>query len=170
MNIAILVLFKFILYLPLLPNGNLPFFSKHLAIPLLLTYPPMFTLDATTITEIQGLSFITGLVGFTQELTTSPTDNKAATFEASGDPWGVVTITVIDSSITLYTQTGSKGKKRRITVNNFTTGGTLDNSGHAVFDQNGYLDNIRVGATANIGAGTQAGDYSGSTTLRLVYQ
>lgn len=122
----------------------------------------------TTISTINNLGFEPGIAGMSQILVTLPSDFRAAVFEASGEPWGVVTISVVEASIfMLNVDTANKADKIR--VDQFQTGGSLDPQGRGVLNQYGVLDDIRVGANAEVTSKEQAGSYRGTATLRLVY-
>lgn len=122
----------------------------------------------TTIITVNNLGFEPGIAGISQILVTQPSDFRAAVFEASGEAWGVVTITVVESNI-FMTNIDTSSNADKIRVDQFQTGGNLDALGRGVFDQYGTLDDIRVGATAEVTSKLSAGDYRGSATLRLVY-
>ena len=124
----------------------------------------------TCITTLQNLRFDSAIAGFPQAITTHPLDDNAAIFEATGQRWGVVTISVKEKSTKMTLRKRHKKKRGKILINHFTTGGSLNRNGRGVFNRFGYMDNIRVGATANIKKNSKPGAYHGRATLRLVYQ
>jgi hypothetical protein len=98
-----------------------------------------------------------------QSITVSPEGTGAATFQIDGEPNDTVTVSVVESSISMSDGTNS------MTVNAFTVGGTSCTGGAGTLDGAGNLDSCEVGATISVGAGQVAGTYTGSATLSVVY-
>lgn len=119
----------------------------------------MELLSPITITEVNALTFPDAVAGTAQAITVLTTDAGAAEFNASGTANTNITTTVVEASINM-----SDGGGNDILVDSFT------NDAPAAFDGTGNANGINVGATANIEATDPAGSYSGTATLRIVYQ
>ncbi|MCP3921128.1 MAG: DUF4402 domain-containing protein [Desulfobacterales bacterium] len=111
-----------------------------------------------TITEVQALSFGTVLIGsIDQMVTIAPGDTGSAEFNITGDDQASVSLSIVESSITMI---GSTFSDQHVTVNNFN----LSTSVTLLPEYE-----IRVGATAHVNADQYAQDYTGSATLNVVY-
>lgn len=97
-----------------------------------------------------------------------PEDEAALIFSARGTANTIVTGAIIESAVVLHTDPGEVNSDS-ISIGNFTTGGDFSDSGRATFDKNGELNNLRIGATANIEANDKAGAYTATATFRLTY-
>ena len=120
------------------------------------------------ITETNALSFVDTVAGTTQDVVTGPADALAAQFSATGEPSRPVTGSVVESSVEVTTGDGV-GSTKRMTIQDFTTGGDMSGAGSASFDGSGDLSDLRVGATAKVESDDIPGDYAGTATFRLVY-
>lgn len=125
-------------------------------------------LKPISITQQSDISFAELKAGKNARVTTRANDNSAIVFSASGQPNTSITATIVEDQITLVTGNGESSEKQ-IVVNQFTTGGNLNQNGSATFDANGQLSDLRVGATAHVLASNQAGDYTSNATFRVVY-
>jgi len=123
----------------------------------------------TKLKRVKNLGFDTAIANYRQRLVTLPSSDNAAVFEATGEAWGVVTISVVQNRIELVKRR-KKGKGDPIIVNKFRTGGSLARNGRGVLDRFGYLSDIRIGAQANISAKSPPGKYRGRATVRLTYR
>lgn len=121
------------------------------------------------ITETQALSFADTIAGSTSDVATAAADASAAIFTATGEANRAVTGSVVEASIEMTTGDGV-GTTKRITVDTFSTGGSMDAAGAATFDATGNLTDLRIGGTAHVQAEDIAGAYAGTATFRLVYQ
>lgn len=123
------------------------------------------------ITEVQALSFPDTLDGVTVDVVVLPTDGSAAIFNITGTANVAVTASVVEASITIVNTVGNPNIARnKITVTNWSYGGAVAADGTAFMDANGELNNVRVGATAQMSANDNAGSYVGTATFRFVYQ
>ena len=114
-----------------------------------------------TITKAQDLLFPdTTLTSSAFNITVLPADSGAATFNAQGGKNRNITKSVVESSINM----SASGVTGTIAVDTFVL------SGPTAFDSTGNANGIKVGATAHILAASQDGNYSGTATLRVVYQ
>lgn len=114
-----------------------------------------------TITKVQDLLFPeTTLTGSAINLVVLPADSGAANFNAQGGKSRNITKSIVESSINM----SAPGVTGNIAVDTFV----LD--GPTAFDASGDANGIKVGATAHILAGSEDGNYSGTATLRVVYQ
>lgn len=120
--------------------------------------------------EIRNMDFGTVLGGYDSKLVISPSSSGSAVFKATGIPYSVVTGSVVERQVTLK-RSGSTGSTTRdaIVVDNFSFGGDMRNNGNAYFWSNGKLNNLRIGARANINSENSSGKYSGNATFRLTY-
>ena len=114
-----------------------------------------------TITKVQDLSFPnTTLTGSAFNVTVLPADAGAASFTAQGGKSRNITKSVVESSINM-TALGVTGN---IAVDTFVL------TGPTAFDGTGNATGIKIGATAHVLAASQDGNYTGTATLRVVYQ
>ncbi|MFH1223989.1 MAG: DUF4402 domain-containing protein [Pseudomonadota bacterium] len=122
----------------------------------------MKLLKAITISKIQDLSFPdTTLTGSAFTVAVAPADSTAAVFNAQGGKNRNITRSVVEvGGINM----SAPGVATTILIDSFLL------SGPTAFDGSGNANNIRVGATANILATSEDGDYSGTATMRVVYQ
>ncbi len=125
-------------------------------------------LQPITITEVASLRFPEQIAGSAATVLVRPEDSGAAVFDATGEADRAVTASVLEASIEMITDDGI-GAQKRITVDQFAMGGSVDPLGGGAFDAAGTLNNIRVGGTANVNADNIPGDYVGTATFRLVY-
>lgn len=132
-----------------------------------------FNLGMTLLTPIavvnsQGLTFPATTAGAPATVVVAPADATAAVFTATGEPSTPVTGSVVEASITMTTGTGLTTPEQ-MTVDTFTTGGDMNAAGAATFDGAGALNNLRIGASANVLAEDLPGVWSGTATFRLIY-
>jgi hypothetical protein len=120
------------------------------------------TLFAQNVTKLSDLVFPVQIWGLASNPIVNVSDAGAATFSATGTAGRTARITVRQA--TIYMTNGGGGANNKITISNFQV-----NNGTPVFDPLGNLNNIRVGARAQITNKKNEGDYSGTATLRLVY-
>ena len=114
-----------------------------------------------TITKVQDLLFPnTTLTGAAFSVVVLPADSGAANFNAQGGKSRNITRSVVESSINM----SAPGSVGNIAVDTFVL------SGPTAFDASGNANGIKVGATAHILAASEDGDYTGTATLRVVYQ
>ena len=114
-----------------------------------------------TIAKVQDLSFPdTTITGAAINLTVLPADSGAASFTAQGGKNRNITKSVVESTINM-SATGVVGN---IAVDTFVL------SGPTAFDATGNITGIKVGATAHILTSSLDGNYTGTATLRVVYQ
>ena len=114
-----------------------------------------------TITKVQDLLFPdTTLTGSAINLIVLPADSGAANFTAQGGKSRNITKSVVESSINM----AAAGVVGNIAVDTFVL------SGPTAFDGSGNITGIKVGATAHILAASEDGNYTGTATLRVVYQ
>ncbi|PCI52281.1 MAG: hypothetical protein COB51_00110 [Moraxellaceae bacterium] len=133
-------------------------------------FNPSMVLIGTSLAiyEQQGLSFGNQLVpAVDTDLVVAPIDSKAAYFNVTGEPNLAVTASIVERKISITN--GQAGKKNKMDVTDFTLGGSVDASGNGSFDNQGLLDNVRVGATTTIASDNNLGVYQGTATLRVVY-
>ena len=125
-------------------------------------------IEPVTVTEVTSLVFPEQIAGTAQAVTITPDDTGAAQFNSAGEPSRNVTASILETSITMITGTGAAASQQ-IVVNNFSYGGSVAPDGTGAFELDGTLNGIRIGATANIDADDQSGNYVGTATFRLVY-
>ncbi|MEI6093212.1 MAG: DUF4402 domain-containing protein [bacterium] len=114
-----------------------------------------------TITKTQDLLFPdTTLTGTAFNIVVIPGGSGSANFNAQGGKNRTITKSVVESSINM----SAPGATGTIAVDTFAL------SGPTAFDSLGNATGIKVGATAHILANTEDGNYSGTSTLRVVYQ
>ena len=114
-----------------------------------------------TITKVQDLSFSdVTLTGANINQVLAPAASGAAVFNAQGGKNRNITSSVVENSINM----SAPGVTGTIAVDSFLL------SGPTAFDGSGNANNIRVGATAHILAASEDGNYTGTATLRVVYQ
>lgn len=109
-------------------------------------------------------------------VTVAPEDAGAAVFDARGEPYQVVRVTVKHSHtyMDIVQQSGSADSGgKRVELIHFSYGGSLTErggGGTGIFDASGNLTNIRIGATAKIPSPVIPGNYRGQIILRIIYQ
>ena len=114
-----------------------------------------------TIAKVQDLLFPdTTLTGSAFTVGVLTTDSGAASFTAQGGKNRNITKSVVESSINM----AASGVVGNIAVDTFLL------SGPTAFDGTGNIAGIKVGATAHVLAGSLDGNYTGTATLRVVYQ
>ena len=114
-----------------------------------------------TITKVQDLLIPeTPLTGSAFTIVVATGDTGAASFDAEGGKNRSITRSVVESSIDM----SASGVTGVIAVD------TFDLAGPTAFDSSGDITGLKVGATANVLAASEDGDYSGTATLRVVYQ
>ena len=114
-----------------------------------------------TITKVQDLLFPdTTLTGSAFSIVVLPADSGAANFNAQGGKSRNLTKSVVESSINM----SASGATGTIAVDTFVL------SGPTAFDASGNANAIKVGATAHVLAASEDGNYTGTATLRVVYQ
>lgn len=131
----------------------------------------MEVMPPVTVSESQAISFPTVTSGKAATVTISPTDTGAAVFSVTGRPMENITASIAEERVVLFSGYG-RTPARQIVVEGFTLGGDIDaasSTGSARIGQRGTLDDMRLGATAQIEAKNQPGVYSGSSTFRVVY-
>ncbi|PCJ20801.1 MAG: hypothetical protein COB04_03770 [Gammaproteobacteria bacterium] len=124
---------------------------------------------SVVITEQQALNFGPIIAYITQDIVIPPTDSGAAVFDITGDAYAQISVDVTNNRVTMTTGTGN-GNTKKIVVNQWSYGGNVDSSGLGSLDQFGALTNIRIGATAAVKSSNIPGSYSGSGTVRIIYQ
>ena len=118
--------------------------------------------------EQQGLEFGQHTVPSSKTpVVIAATDAGAASFNVTGEPSQSVTASVVENRMLMTN--GQSGNQNRIRVRNFTLGGSVDTSGNGSFNNQGLLNNVRVGATAILNANKNPGEYEGTATFRVVY-
>lgn len=123
------------------------------------------------ITEVQALSFPDTLNGVTVDVVVLPTDGNAAIFNITGTASVAVTASVVEASIVMVNPVGNPNAAgNKITVTNWSYGGTVAADGTAFMDASGELNNVRIGGTAKLSANDNAGSFAGTATFRFVYQ
>jgi len=126
--------------------------------------------QSIALTNVNGITFPEHeVVTSDTNITVAPADTGAAKFSATGAPDRAVTGSVTTDSVSLQCSTPSTCNRETMTINNFTYGGDMNNSGNATFSNDGKLNNLLIGATQQINASNNAGTYSGNATFRLVY-
>jgi len=114
-----------------------------------------------TISKVQDLLFPnTTLTGSAFTIAVLPADSGAASFNAQGGKNRNITKSVVESSINM----SASGVVGNIAVDTFVL------TGPTAFDSTGNITAIKVGATAHVLAASLDGNYSGTATLRVVYQ
>ena len=114
-----------------------------------------------TITKVQDLLFPdTTLTGSAFNITVATTDSGAASFNAQGGKNRSITRSVVESSINM----SAPGVATNIAVDTFSL------SGPTAFDASGDANGLKVGAVAHVLALSEDGDYTGTATLRVIYQ
>lgn len=114
-----------------------------------------------TITKVQDLLFPdTTLTGSAFNITVATTDSGAASFNAQGGKNRSITRSVVESSINM----SAPGVATSIAVDTFSL------SGPTAFDASGDANGLKVGAVAHVLALSEDGDYTGTATLRVIYQ
>ena len=111
-----------------------------------------------TVTKNKDIVFPTNiLTGTDSTIVVNTSDTGAAVFDASGGKNRTLARYVVESTITL----AAPGVPVPITVD------AISVSGPTAFDSGGEASNFKIGATANILASSEDGDYVGVGTLGL---
>lgn len=100
------------------------------------------------------------LTGTSETIVVNTGDTGAAVFDAYGGKNRTLVRSVVESDIIL----SAPGVTDTITVNAFSVAGPL------AFDSTGKASDFKIGATANILANSQDGDYTGVGSFRVIYQ
>ncbi len=120
------------------------------------------------VSQDSNLQFPEQIAGNAAQLVITPDGNGAAQFITTGEPLRAITASIVEPSIVMEIGEGGTPASQ-IVVNNFTLGGSVDANGAGSLNSEGILGNIRVGATANIAAENQSGNYVGVATFRIIY-
>ncbi|MBF0351817.1 MAG: DUF4402 domain-containing protein [SAR324 cluster bacterium] len=119
---------------------------------------------ALAISETSALTFPqTEASTSTQQVAIGPNDSGAASFNITGEPNAGVTASIVEPSLEMTVG------QTTITINTFTFGGALASNGSVSLNGSGSATGAKVGATANIPANPESGQYSGALTFRVVY-
>jgi len=132
----------------------------------------MKLLTPIAITEVRQLDFVDTIAGADNTVVTAPADPIAAVFNSTGDSSKTATASVVEGSVTMLRTGGTPGNTPdEFTVDSFALGGAGITGGNQVdyAASGGSVNDIRVGGTANILAEDLAGNYTGTATLRIVY-
>jgi hypothetical protein len=114
-----------------------------------------------TVTKVQDLTFPQAtLTGSAFTIIVNTGDSGAATFNATGTNSRSITKSIVQSSINM----SASGVAGTIAVDTFIL------AGPTAFDGSGNANGIKVGATAHVLATSLDGNYTGTATLRVVYQ
>jgi hypothetical protein len=114
-----------------------------------------------TISKVQDLLIPnTNLTGSAFTVVVATGDTGAASFTAVGGKNRSITRAVVESSINM----SASGVTGNIAVDTFVLAGPV------AFDASGNITGLKVGATAHVLAASEDGDYSGTATLRVLYQ
>ena len=114
-----------------------------------------------TITKVSDLLIPDAtLTGSDFNIVVATGDSGAATFNAQGGKNRNITRSVVESKIEM----SASGVKGKIAVDTFVL------AGPTAFDGSGNANGLKVGATAHVLAASEDGDYSGTATMRVVYQ
>lgn len=125
-------------------------------------------LSPISLTLKSSLSFPSISAGKDTTVVTQADSNDAVIFSASGEANTYITGSVVEDFVVMTTGEGKNGSER-IIVDSFSTGGDLNETGTGMFDNNGELNDLRIGATAHVQANDIPGYYSSSATFRLTY-
>ena len=123
-----------------------------------------------SINQVQDLSFGEAYSGSAQSLVVDPTDGGAAIFSAIGDVTKTATISMSNDTIVMKKGAGGTANTE-VSVSSFLFGGS-GVSGDDILDfdlHESNITDIRVGATATVEAGDEAGSYLGSATVSVIY-
>ncbi len=106
-----------------------------------------------------NLMFPDSYAGETKTLVVNPSESNAAVIELRGTKGKSITSSIIEDSITLYSDASDEG----ILVSGFTITGSnsLDMQG---------LASLSVGASAQVLPSNMDGNYIGQATIRITYQ
>ena len=121
-----------------------------------------------TITQTTELSFNSVVAGDSVDLKTTPTDSNAVRIAAGGEPNAAFQGTVVEDSVLLETGDGI-GPHEKILVDAFSLGGDMNSGGNGYFNEQGEVENLRIGATAHVNAKNIPGRYVSTATFRLNY-
>jgi len=75
---------------------------------------------------------------------------------------------VVEDSVLLATGNGI-GPHEKILVDGFSLGGDMNSGGNGYFNEQGEVENLRIGATAHVNANNIPGRYVSTATFRLNY-
>ena len=123
-----------------------------------------------SIDQVQDLNFGNAFSGTADDLIVLPDAGGAAIFSATGDVTKTATISMANGTIVMKKGAGGTANTE-VSVSSFTFGG-LGVSGTNQLDfvaDGSSITDIRVGATASIEAGDEAGSYVGTATVSVVY-
>jgi hypothetical protein len=113
-----------------------------------------------TIDKVQDLLFPDAtLTGSAFDIAVATSDTGAAAFNAQGGKNRSISSSIVESSISM----SAPGVATSIAVDNFVV------SAPTAFDNSGNANGIKVGATAHVLSNSEDGNYSGTATMRVVY-
>ena len=116
-------------------------------------------LKPVVISEVRSLAFPDTTTGTTSQIVVSSTGDTAAKFEVVGSANSNIVSTVVEHSIVMSAPSVSDP----IVVDGFTVQAPL------ALNELGKAS-VGVGGTAHINNSNEDGDYSGSATLRVIYE
>ncbi len=119
---------------------------------------------AVGLTLVKGMSFGDQVAGQAATVVVAPTDTGAAVLNATGMKKKSTATCSYSNSVTLTN--GGGGAANSITISAFNVSGI--NCAGTVVPAGGQINNIGLGATANISATNNMGSYTGSATFTLV--
>ena len=113
-----------------------------------------------TITKVQDLLIPQAtLTGSAFNIVVATGDSGAAAFNAQGGKSRTISRDVVEDTIDL----SASGVTGKIAVDTFVL------AGPTAFDASGNANGLKVGATAHVLATSADGDYSGTATMRVIY-
>ncbi|MDF1797419.1 MAG: hypothetical protein P1U63_12865 [Coxiellaceae bacterium] len=117
------------------------------------------------ITVLKGLNFGAYVAGGALQAVVTPSDEGAALFEMHGEANARFQLQVVGNQIQLRNQYSNAPIK----ISNFRFGGNVSVDGKGRLDRFGRLNNVRLGAIAQLTRQAKPGQYNGKSIVRITY-
>ena len=114
------------------------------------------------VNRLSDLVFPVQVQGFAVTSVVAPNTPGAALFSISGQPNQTLKCKTVSNNVNMMTSGGSSNPYK-IRVNAFLINGCTQ------IGPTGFLNNVSIGATAQITVSNVEGDYNATNTLRVVY-
>ncbi|MDF1654627.1 MAG: DUF4402 domain-containing protein [Coxiellaceae bacterium] len=125
----------------------------------------VLSLKKPQITQLRSLRFGSFVAGGALQLVIRPQDEGAALFELKGEPNARFQLHIVGNQL----QVNNQATHNQIKISNFHFGGNVSIDGKGRFDSRGQLNNVRLGAVAQLTRQAKSGQYNGKSIVRITY-
>ncbi len=114
---------------------------------------------------VHGLNFGSYVAGGVLQAVVKPSAEGAAVFNLRGEANARFQLLIVGNQIQVTNQTDHG----QITINHFRFGGNVSPEGKGRFDPRGEVNNVRIGAVAQLNRQAKPGKYNGKSIVRITY-